>query len=48
MNWSPYASSSSGVTTNSPPVSSMQSATIRRRIAFSATHSSAAIRSLTT
>ena len=47
-NSSPYAGSSSGVVTNSPPVSSMQSGSTRRRIAFSATHSSAATGSLTT
>src|SRR3954451_8911010 len=47
-NASPYAGSSSGVTTNMPPVSSMQSGITRRRIAFSATHSSAAIGSFTT
>ena len=42
MNLSPKAGSSHGVVTKSPPVSSMESAAIRLRIAFSWMHSSAA------
>ena len=47
-NCSGYAGSSSGVETNRPPVSSMQSGMISRSAAFSTTHSSAASGSLTT
>ena len=47
-NWSPYAGSSSGVVTNSPPVSSIAAEATPRTIAFSSTHSRAAIGSFTT
>src|SRR6266542_3370551 len=47
-NRSAYSGVSMGVVTNSPPVSSMQSAAIRRRMRFSWMHSSAALGSFTT
>src|SRR6266545_67388 len=47
-NRSAYSGVSMGVVTNSPPVSSMQSLAIRRRIRFSCMHSSAALGSFTT
>ena len=47
-NRSAYSGVSIGVDTNRPPVSSMQSAAIRRRITFSWMHSSAALGSFTT